>query len=192
MLIPLQEGYSQELLTGANTTNHYDRKGAHPALRVRNTLQVRIMTRRNGLRIVGDTQGSPLNGHGLIATEHLLVRHIFLLPAIVIIINYNHPTGNSAFRKPHRTDDPFSNPHVQRATGKVRTGDSASSWYSDSGSHYEPSGWGKRKSTASARAEEQHAREAEANRQTGLWNTLPTIGVTLLFLLLAHGRDAKA
>jgi hypothetical protein len=163
----------------------------HPVLRVPDTLQA-LMTRRNGLRIVGDTQGSPLNGHGLIATEHLLVRHIFLLPAIVIIINFNHPTGNSAFRRPHRTNDPFSNPHVQRATGKARTDDSASSWYSDSGSHYERSGWGKRKSTASARAEEQHAREAEANQQAGLWNTLPTIGVTLLFLLLAHGWGAKA
>jgi len=163
-----------------------------PVLRARNTLQTQasIMIRWNGLHIVGDVQGSPLSGHGLIATEHLLVRHRFLLP-LIIIVNFDCPTGNSAFRRPHRTNDPFSNPHVQRATGKARTDDSTSFWYSGSGSHYEPSGWGKRKSTASARAEEQHAREAEANQQAGLWNTLPTIGVTLLFLLLAHGWGAK-
>jgi hypothetical protein len=69
-----------ELLTGVSTINHYDRKGVHPVMRARNTLQARIMSRRNGLRIVDDTQDSPLNGHGLIATEHLPVRHIFLLP----------------------------------------------------------------------------------------------------------------
>ena len=151
------------------------------------------MTRRNGLRIIGDTQDSLLNGHGLIATEHLPVRHIFVLLAIIItIINFDCPTGNCVFRRSHRTNDPFSNPHVQPATGKARTNDSASSWSSHSGSHYEPSGWSKRKSTASARAEEQHAREAEANEQAGLWNTFPTIGATLLFLLLAHGWGAKA
>jgi hypothetical protein len=35
-------------------------------------------------------------------------------------------------------------------------------------------------------------REAEANSQAGLWNTFPTIGVTLIFMFLAHGWGVKA
>jgi hypothetical protein len=34
-------------------------------------------------------------------------------------------------------------------------------------------------------AEEQHAREAEANEQAGLWNTFPTIGANIV-ILVAH------
>jgi len=103
----------------------------------------------------------------------------------------------SGSKRPHRASDPFSNPHVQRATGKTRSQESSSSYSSGSwfsGSDPYSGYWGgpRRKSSASARAEEEHAREAEVNSQSGLWSAFPTIGVTLLFLMLAHGWGAKA
>ena len=98
----------------------------------------------------------------------------------------------------HR-NDPFSSPHVQRATGKTRSHETFwSSNSSSSSSRYRSSessfgfGSGYNRSTAGRRAEEENAREVDAQINSGLWNTLPTIGVTLLFLMFAHGYGAKA
>ncbi|KAF7984456.1 hypothetical protein HWV62_14550 [Athelia sp. TMB] len=107
-------------------------------------------------------------------------------------------TGGSAFRRPgqQQRHDPFNNPFVQRATGKARGDPTFSSSHPSSGSgssHANPGAqsntWRSAKST---RAEREHAREAEATSGSGLFRTVPTIGVTLLFLALAHGWGAQA
>ncbi|KAF7979257.1 hypothetical protein HWV62_42930 [Athelia sp. TMB] len=106
-------------------------------------------------------------------------------------------SGGSAFRRPgqQQRHDPFANPFVQRATGKARGDPTFSSAHPRSGSSSgtnpgaQSNTWRSAKST---RAEREHAREAEATSGSGLFRTVPTIGVTLLFLALAHGWGAQA
>lgn len=158
-----------------------------------------IMTiQQIGHLIAGDIPGSQRNGLG---------RHP--IPEVVgYISNSNLPVyqhtcvGGGAFTRPgmrHR-NDPFSSPHVQRATGKTRSHEtfsssnssSSSSWYGSSESSFGFSSGYNRRSAAGRRAEEKNAREVDAQMNSGLWNALPTIGVTLLFLMFAHGHGAKA
>ncbi|KZP23474.1 DnaJ-domain-containing protein [Athelia psychrophila] len=117
--------------------------------------------------------------------------------------------GSGAFRGPggEQKHDPFANPFVQRATGKARadtmfssakpsgsdhnthnthsTHNTHASWMSGAQSNT----WRSAKST---RAEREHAKEAAATSNSGLFKTVPTIGITLLFLVLAHGWGADA
>jgi len=170
-----------------------------PLIWLEGALGLHMIIQRSGRLIVDGIQDSLLNGRG-----HLLVhgRHLASVNYILDVFWYHgnliHTGGSgSASKRPHRASDPFSNPHVQRATGKTRSQESSSSYSSGSwfsGSDPYSGYWGgpRRKSSASARAEEEHAREAEVNSQSGLWSAFPTIGVTLLFLMLAHGWGAKA
>lgn len=162
---------------------------------VERILGLRMTIPQGGPHTIDDTQDNLLNGHGRLPThDHLLASDSQNYCCWILCNRYTIGGPGSAFRRPHRANDPFTNPHVQRATGKARAQESSSAdpWSSDSDSYYGYSGGTRRKkSSASARAEEEHMREAETNSYSGLWGTFPTIGVTLLFLMFAHGWGAK-
>lgn len=109
----------------------------------------------------------------------------------------NSHLGGSAFRRASQPkNDPFSNPYVQRATGKARSDPSFSSSHaynpgasSNPYTNTQSNSW---RSSKSTRAEREHAKEAAATSNSGLLGAIPTIGITLIFLMLAHGWGAKA